>query len=170
MRGLFIVLVAVVVSAELGSATRCLAEDEKAYATSAEGPSAWVLVRTVEAQGGGASENGSAPAKIDPRLSDISEKLRKLHFKSYRLLASQTQVVPLMKKGKLALVNGDNLILRPLLVSSERVSMWLKWKDAEGMEILDTRMHFDPGESMLTGTDNNEESGVILAIEVKPAQ
>ncbi len=143
------------------------AEDAKAVAENV--PSAWVLVRTVEALGGGSPVAQSIAPKIDPRLSDIGEKLRKLHFKSFRLLSSQTQVVPLMKKGKLALINGDNLILRPLLVSPDRISMWLKWKDANGMEVLDTRMHFDPGESMLTGTDHSDESGVILAIEVKPA-
>ena len=130
-------------------------------------PSASVLVRTIEAQG--APDDGSS-LNIDERLSDIREKLIKLQFKNFRLVSSQTVIVPLMKKGKLALVNGFNLAVRPLYVSADRISMWLSWRDPRGMEIIDTRMHFDPGESMLTGSEQGEHEGVILAIEVKPVQ
>ena len=76
----------------------------------------------------------------------------------------------MLQKEVLPLVNGHTLAVRPLYVSPNRIGLWLKWLDKGGVEILDTRLHFDPGESMLTGTDGNRgDKGVVLAIDVKPA-
>jgi hypothetical protein len=47
--------------------------------------------------------------------------------------------------------------------------MWLSWKDTDGSDILNTRVHFDSDDSVLTGTDYPDNEGRILAIRaIKP--
>lgn len=130
-----------------------------------------VEVRTVEASGAiPASPQSLVPVSdIDSRIEDLRVKLQKLHYKTFRLLGVQSQVVPLMQKSSLSLANGHSLLVRPLYILPGRIGLWLKWSDRSGMEVLDTRLHFDPGESMLTGTDADGDKGVVLAIDVKPA-
>ena len=125
-------------------------------------------------------------------LEDIRSKLQKLNFKSFKLIDKGSLVVPLLQKARIALIKGQSLTVRPLYAEPGRIGMWLKWIDSEGMEVLDTRMHFDPGESMITGTDSEGSGdvselseghqkdelnppglkhgkGLVLAIDVKPS-
>ena len=131
-----------------------------------------VEVRTVEASGAipQAPQSLSPVSVVDSRIEDLRVKLQKLHYASFKLLGTQSQIVPLMQKGSLVLANGHSLTVRPLYIQPNRIGLWLKWLDRSGMEVLDTRLHFDPGESMLTGTDSEGDKGVVLAIDVKPAQ
>ncbi|MBN8550366.1 MAG: hypothetical protein J0M12_13720 [Deltaproteobacteria bacterium] len=116
-------------------------------------------------------EKSDAPApgkvKFDSRIVDLASKLNKLHFRCFKLISSQDEVIPLGKRETLSLVEGNQLTLRPLTLDSKRVGMWLKWQDSSGMQVLDTRMHFDLGESMVTGIDGAADSGLILAIDVQ---
>ena len=133
-----------------------------------------VVVRTVEALNP-FPENAmmTAPAElIGDGLEDLRGKLQKLHFKTFRLLGTHAQRVPLMQKESIALVRGQTLTVRPLYLADHRIGMWIKWRDAAGMDVLDTRMHFDSDESVITGTDSEGAggAGVVLAIDVKPSQ
>lgn len=116
-------------------------------------------VRAVEAQNVPTSE------PLDARLGDIQAKLAKLEFNRFTLLGSETRTVSLMSKETLS-VNGQSLTVRPLYIKDDRVGMWLKWRDPEGMDVLDTRMHFDCGESVITGTESKGDRGIVLAIRV----
>lgn len=108
--------------------------------------------------------------KVDARIKDLAPKLGKLHFRCFRLISSQREMLPLGKRETVALVDGNMLTLRPLSLDSKRVGLWIKWQDGSGMQVLDTRMHFDLGESMLTGVDGAADSGLILAIDVSPVE
>lgn len=110
----------------------------------------------------------SQKIEVDPRLADISVKLRQLHFRNFRLVSNDQVAIPLRKKESINLTEKTVLSLRPLYVDDERIGMWIKWTDRSGQQVLlDTRMHFDSEESMLTGTDSQEDSGLILAIDAK---
>lgn len=143
-------------------ASQVLADD------SVRGQRVTVLVRSVKAsnpaQGGGA-----ANTEIDKRIEDLRSKLETLHFKSFRLLSTETRVVNLERKETMQVGEGSTLVVRPLYVQDHRVGMWLKWRDSTGANILDTRMHFSAGESMITGADQTGDTGVLLAIDVNPA-
>ena len=110
----------------------------------------------------------SVRGSIDQQLEDLRGKLLKLHYRNFRLLGVQEEIVPLLQKESIALLNGQMLTVRPLYVSGKRIGLWLKWRDRGGVEVLDTRMHFDAGESMLTGTEDQGGKGVVLAINVRP--
>jgi hypothetical protein len=109
----------------------------------------------------------AASLSLDADIEDLRGKLRKLHFRTFKLLDKQMQEVPLLQKGTLALSTGHTLMIRPLYISPSRIGLWLKWQDSSGMELLDTRMHFDPGESMVTGTEIEDGKGIVLAIDVR---
>ena len=151
--------------------TKPLAAGAEDGAAAPHAHSVVVEVRSVEASEP-APQDRQSPydiSSVDARLDDIRTKLQKLHYRKFRLVGVRSQVVPLLQKGVLELVNGHSLTVRPLYISPRRIGLWLKWLDKAGIEVLDTRLHFDPGESMLTGTDGEGEKGMVLAIDVKPA-
>ena len=126
-----------------------------------------VNVRVI--RGIGSDEEGNrAPAVIDDRIKDLSVKLRRLHFREFKLISSQDKVVPMAKKQVVTISDGETLALRPLYVEKNRVGMWLRWQGGDGKQILDTRMHFNCGEAMLAGTDKSYGASTILAITVHP--
>ena len=105
---------------------------------------------------------------VDKRLSDIRKKLRKLQYNNYSLLAAKDTHVDLSQKKSLEIGNGHSVALRPLYIEGKRIGMWLRWEDPNGMKVLDTRMHFNCGEPMLTGLEHTDDTGIILAIQVQP--
>jgi hypothetical protein len=113
------------------------------------------------------SEKGK---QFDARLKDVAVKLRKLHFRSFRLLSSQREELPFGKRGTLSVGDGNSLTLRPIGISDEQVGMWLRWEDGEGMQVIDTRMQFAVGEALIAGVDRAGDSGLILAIDVQPVR
>jgi len=130
-----------------------------------------VKIRTIQASGLLTHKPGGAEAKIkkvslsiDRRIEDIAHKLEKLPYQSYRLIGAHETIVPVRRRETINLSAGHSLSIRCLYVKDKRVGMWIKWRDANGMEVLDTRMHFDSGESMITGTDGHSDTGIILAI------
>lgn len=127
-----------------------------------------VRVRAVKATEEENAETSRSAPNVDNRLDDIKRKLCKLQFHNFKMISSQETEVPIKRKQTLSLLNGQTLTLRPLYVEGDRVGLWLKWQDNSGMQILDTRMHLDSGESMLTGIDGSSDSGLILAIDVHP--
>jgi hypothetical protein len=130
-------------------------------------------VRVIQAQGRiedpGTSDK-PIPIRIDSRLSDLADKLRKLPFRGFVFVVGEQRRVPVRRKTTLPLTNGQSLSLRPLYIDSEKVGLWVQWKDRVGTDILDTRMHLDLGQSMIAGTDllNDPSSGLVLAVQVSP--
>jgi hypothetical protein len=131
-----------------------------------------IFVRTIEAtepvNGDVSDENSLGVVHIDHALKDLQPKLTQLPFSSFKLLASKEEQVSLRKRETLHLPNGQSLALRPMYVDHKRVGVWLNWKDTGGTDILNTRIHFDADDSVLTGTDCHHDAGLILAIKAVP--
>ncbi len=108
--------------------------------------------------------------QFDRRLSDLSPKLRKLQYRSFRLVGSQKEELPFGKRETVSIGDGNSLTLRPIGMADDQVAMWLRWEDGEGMQIIDTRMQFVVGEALIAGVDNASNSGLILAIDVQPVR
>lgn len=122
----------------------------------------------VEVKAIAASKSEDKNTKIDPRISYLAEQLRKMPYQNYTLLVERSAKVPLMKKRIIPLTDNQTLTVRPIYANDKRVGVWLKWQDGKGMKILDTRMHFDCDQPMLTGLETNSERGLILAVSIKP--
>lgn len=105
----------------------------------------------------GAARGAGSPKRvkldIDPRLRDISKQLRKFHFTKFELLSAQRKTVDVMRRDVIQLVDGHRLLLRPTYLEDNRVGMWLKWKDGSGQPLLDTRVHFPCGKTVMAGTE-----------------
>lgn len=126
-----------------------------------------VLVRTIQATNPVAEDQPSAPdapTEIAESLSDLQPKLTQLPFRSFRLIASKEENLVLTRKGTLDLPNGQSVALRPIYADSHRMGMWLNWLDSDGSEILNTRVHFDSEDTIVTGTDSASNEGLLLAI------
>lgn len=131
-------------------------------------------VRTIQASDPGKSTHESALGEAAPRnihldnsLRDLEPRLRHLPFNSFRLLAQKNEVITLKSRESLQLPNGQSLMFRPIYLEAKnkKMGLWLSWKDKDGSEILNTRVHFDAQESVLTGTDCSHDEGLILAIQ-----
>lgn len=111
-----------------------------------------------------ASEQPTA-LQLDPNLKDIEGRLINLPFSNFQLLASKQETITIKQKNSLQLPNGQKLTFRPMYMDQKKVGLWLHWRDKDGSEILNTRVHFDSNESVVTGTDCAHDQGMILAIK-----
>lgn len=102
---------------------------------------------------------------LDSDLRDLEQKLSQLPFGNFQLLSSKQEVITLKSKNSIRLPNGQSLAFRPMYLDAKRVGLWLHWRDGDGSEILNTRVHFDAAESVLTGTDCAHNEGLVLAIK-----
>lgn len=124
-----------------------------------------VVVRSIQASGPKGSSSATAEPVIDETLTDLKQKLGMLPFSSFKLISSKEEQISLKRKETVRLPNGQSISLRPMYMNKERVGLWLSWKDTDGNDILNTRIHFDADESVLTGTDYENNEGRILAIK-----
>lgn len=133
-----------------------------------EGTKIKLVVRTIQASeprpANAHEKSDISTITLEESLTDLKPKLTLLPFSSFRLISRKEQEISLKKKESLQLPNGQTLSFRPMYMEKDRVCMWLSWKDADGSDILNTRIHFDADESVLTGTDYHENEGRILAI------
>jgi hypothetical protein len=129
-----------------------------------------VHVRTLMGKSERVEDGVSSEVVLDERLQDLQKQIQALHYTHYSLLSEKTAVVPVSKRRVLNLSDGHKLTVRPLYVNDERVGLWMKWRDGNGMEVLDSRMHFKCGEHVLTGLEMNENRGLVLAIHVSPIE
>jgi hypothetical protein len=53
-------------------------------------------------------------------------------------------------------------------MDGKKVGLWINWKDHDGAGILDTRLHFNSDDSVITGTDQSPGFGTVLAIKADP--
>jgi hypothetical protein len=129
-----------------------------------------LVVRTVHASGHAADTEKSISPQVDSRIEDLRPKLSKLRYRSFKMQAEDRDVIPLRKRRTFHLSCGHTLTVRPLYMEKERIGLWMQWLDKAGMKMLDTRMHMNTGETMVTGTEAEGDCGTILAIDVKPAE
>ncbi len=129
-----------------------------------------VVVRTIQATGPRQSSTDTTQTtSVEEAIADLKPQLNLLPFSTFHLISRKEEEISLKKKESFRLPNGQTLTFRPMYMDKERVGMWLSWKDTDGSDILNTRIHFDSDESVLTGTDYQDNEGRILAIRaVKP--
>lgn len=106
------------------------------------------------------------PLQIDKQLEDLRPRLERLHYSTFKLVGAQNRQINVNRKATLNLNDGHALVVRLIYIQKEKAGLWINWKDENGATILDTRLHLRPGEIILTGTDSNAESGLLLAIDV----
>jgi len=142
-----------------------------------DAPVVTVFVRTISAMGPTEQDKtlndakqveSTSTKKVDPTLKDLQPKLEDLPFSSFKLLASKQQNLQLRRREVIQLPNGQSLAFRPMYLDQKRVGLWLNWKDSGGAEILNTRIHFDADDAVLTGTEGEHDAGLILAIKAVP--
>ncbi len=104
--------------------------------------------------------------EIDEQLGDLTQKLKQLHFRKYKLRSSTNRALTFEKQETLDLGDGHTLALKPLYREKNKLCLWVEWKDNSGMRIINTRLHMNVKDSMLTGTDQGDDGGMILAINV----
>jgi hypothetical protein len=146
----------------------CWSLNVSAETTSTDLSQIKVVVRTIKASGVKGTPTNPSKAdseiSVEESLTDLKPKLAMLPFSSFHLIASKEGQISLKKKESIRLPNGQMLFFRPMYMDRERVGMWLSWKDTDGSDILNTRLHFDADESVMTGTDYHDDEGRILAI------
>ena len=102
---------------------------------------------------------------VDSSLEDLQAKLTHLPFNNFRLLSLREELITLKTRDSLQLPRGQTLMFRPIYMEAHKIGLWLNWKDKDGSEILNTRVHFDSKDTVLTGTDCSHNEGLILAIK-----
>lgn len=150
----------------IASSFLLLSAGQISFAESLANEAVTVSVRTVKAAKN--TQSGDS-LDLDSRLEDLRGKLKGLGFGSFRLVSTDSRKVVIEHREIIALGNGTTLTVRPLYAKGSRVGMWLKWQDPSGDNLLDTRMHFAQGESMIAGADQTGDTGILLAIDVNPA-
>lgn len=130
----------------------------------ADAASYLVHVREIEA-----SSKIETAASPDIRLQDLTRKLTNLNFKSFKLVSEDRRDVPSNQEELVRLGAGRSLTIKPAASdTNKKICLWIQWKDEKGEELLNTSLHFPRGESVITGTDQAGEDGLILAIDVQP--
>lgn len=129
-----------------------------------------IFVRAIQASEPikGEPEAASEAPSVAPELADISAKLGQLPFSSFTLLSTKNESHVIKKRETMKLPNGQSLTFRPMYMDNKRVGLWLNWREADGSEILNTRVHFDADDTVVTGTDCAGDKGLILAIKAVP--
>ncbi|MCI5065822.1 hypothetical protein MRY87_08870 [bacterium] len=135
-----------------------------AFAQSVGNRQVQLRIRFVGAHGIRQREEG---ARFSPEISDLQEKLLRFPYRDFRLIDRKLTTVPVAKRTELPLAHGHSLAVRTVHVSEQRVGMWLKWTGGDGMEILDSRLHFTAQEPLLTGFEVEGDRGIILILEVR---
>jgi hypothetical protein len=133
-------------------------------------------VRAIQASDSGspserANQDPSASKKIhvESQLSDIEEKLTQLPFSHFHLISREEKTLQTRNRESIALPRGQVLTVRPLHMDADpkKICLYLNWQDQDGSHILDTRVHFDTRDSVITGTDSSHNEGLILAIRAE---
>lgn len=130
---------------------------------SALADSATIRVRSVMA-----SRDNSEIQSFDPSIKDLELQLKHLPFTKFQLVGDQQEELSMKSKEYIKLANGDKLSVRPLYMNEGKLCIWLRWVDSDGMQVLDTRLHIEPGKSILAGTESSEKRATVLAVGVVP--
>jgi len=138
----------------------------------ADGNTIKLSIRTIHASDPSAVDSAKDVTehvvRVDNDIRDLESKLSQLPFGNFQLVSTKEEIVTLKTRDSLKLANGHSLTFRPIYMDEKKVGLWLNWRDEEGDEILNTRVHFDATDSVLTGTDCSHDKGLILAIKAAP--
>lgn len=138
---------------------------------------ALIKIRTISAHKIHADGSGSLGAQktlhqLPASLKDISQKLEGLSFDSFKLQAQDEVPVGLKDLKEVRLVSQDprlsaqTLRLKLLGLNRGKVCLWINWRESEGEEILDSRVHFKQGEQFITGTEGKDGVGMLVVLQV----
>ena len=128
-----------------------------------------IRVRAIKAETSAPGEEETNKViNCEHSLHDIDRKLRKLPYRTFSLVSSQSEKIEMMKKETLYLTDGNELTIRPIYADGGKVGLWLRWIDGSGAKVLDTRMHLATGESMVAGADAGQDGATVLAIDINP--
>lgn len=148
-----------------GAANQAVAENQN-LKTRPESTSSGVTVHVRMLRASDPVNGTEQPLQIDKQLEDLRPRLDRLHYHTFKLVGAQNRLINVNRKVTLNLSDGHSLVVRPIYIQKEKAGLWINWKDEDGASILDTRLHLRPGEIILTGTDSNADSGLLLAIDV----
>jgi hypothetical protein len=127
------------------------------------------LLSAAEERQIGGAERRLTSSVADVTLNDLREKLERFPFRNFNLVTAHKRELGLHEREMLDLGEGQKLFVKFLGHKDRRVCLWMRWDD-NGMEVLDTRMHLNIGESVLTGTERARNSSLILAVDVEPTR
>lgn len=118
--------------------------------------------------GEGVTSDSSGVTIVDS-IADLRKKLERLRkYSSYRLIQEETRVVPESQIETVSLGEHGEVSLRPIYSGDDDlVTLWLRWTKTD-MEILNTKLKFRCRDALLTGIENEQEGGVLLAVNVVP--
>lgn len=111
-------------------------------------------------------DHHSAP-EIDARLDDIKINLEQLPYRKFSFISTIEVPVAMRKRKTIRLPGANVLDVRLLYIDKDKTGMWVQWSDKEGSEVLDSRLHFYSGESVVVGTDATDDAAYILALGIK---
>jgi hypothetical protein len=149
-------------------------EDARSDQTKHEDGDIKISVRAIQASEPCASEtarvDNDRKIHFDKSISDLEARLSQLPFNHFQLLSTKEETLASKARDSVQLPNGHTLMFRPIYADHKKAGLWIDWRDRDGSEILNTRIHFDTEDSILTGTDCSSDKGLILAIRAAAAQ
>ncbi len=109
-----------------------------------------------------------ASLTVGDSIGDLRRKLERLKkYSSYQLVKDETRVIPVSQMETVSLGDYGDVTIRPISSLDDVVTVWLRWSKAD-MEILNTKLKFRCKDALLTGVENEERGGVLLAVNVTP--
>ncbi len=158
-------LIALLCSCSLGSLQVSAESKDADKCSSAASGVVTVVVRAIQASSPAIDSATPSHLIIEDALADLQPKLAQLPFRAFKLISEKQEKLEVKRQETVALPNGQTLELRPMFATDQRVGLWLNWLDSDGSEILNTRLHFDSEDSLVTGTDSEQNEGLLLAIK-----
>ena len=107
----------------------------------------------------------AVPQTIPDTLKSIRLSLTQAPFSLFEMIDHQTVVVPLRQKSRLRMAKDHVVVIRPLFIDDGRLCLWVKWRDKDGMEVLDSRLYLVLGESVIAGVEEADNAGLLLAMK-----
>jgi hypothetical protein len=128
-------------------------------------------VVTVKASAPREENEAVGSLRMSESLVPLRQKLSMLPFRSFEIMSDSRVIVSMKKRHQIDFADGHRLVVRPLYLREDgTICLWLRWKDKEGVNLLDSRIYVPRGESVLAGAEQTPTSGLILAIDVAPAE
>jgi hypothetical protein len=99
-------------------------------------------------------EYRGSPFEIPKELSSIKRELSRLPYRVFALIESRTLEISQTEIQNIEFRNGYTLYLSPTSIGDGKSSLWLKWRDQNFNNILDTKILLKDGKTFLVGTTN----------------
>jgi hypothetical protein len=102
----------------------------------------------------------------DQDLGDLEDKLHELDYKYFKLISSEDHEFVDGQRHKIRLGDGDLLSVKLIYQNPRKLGIWYHWEDADGAELIDTRLHFSCKRPLVTVVDAGNGEGELLAINI----